>query len=165
MKSAYSQSTTRVSSEPQKTRSKSLSSSHIATFAREAIHATHVSCVPYDCASGSQRSSSVHAQASNRPSPHESPTRYYFRSQGHQRCHRDARRSHRYDPISENRPAAESYIAEIRKITQAPIRYVIYSHQDPEHVAGANRSRMRRDLVGIVSPNNCTDDVPTHAGR
>jgi glyoxylase-like metal-dependent hydrolase (beta-lactamase superfamily II) len=40
------------------------------------------------------------------------------------------------DPISENRPAAEAYIAEIRKLTQAPIRYVIYSHHHPDHIAG-----------------------------
>jgi glyoxylase-like metal-dependent hydrolase (beta-lactamase superfamily II) len=40
------------------------------------------------------------------------------------------------DPISENRPAAEAYVAEIRKITQAPIRYVIYSHHHPDHIAG-----------------------------
>ena len=40
------------------------------------------------------------------------------------------------DPISENRPAAEAYIAEIRKLTQAPIKYVVYSHHDPDHIAG-----------------------------
>ena len=40
------------------------------------------------------------------------------------------------DPISENRPAADAYLAEIRKITQAPIRYVVYSHHDPDHIAG-----------------------------
>lgn len=40
------------------------------------------------------------------------------------------------DPISDNRPAAEAYLAEIRRITQAPIRYVIYSHHHPDHIAG-----------------------------
>src|SRR5438552_9769799 len=40
------------------------------------------------------------------------------------------------DPISENRPAAAAYIAEIRKITQAPIRYVVYSHSHYDHIAG-----------------------------
>src|SRR5262245_48945415 len=33
-----------------------LSSSRIATFAKEAIHATHVSCIPYDRACNSRRS-------------------------------------------------------------------------------------------------------------
>jgi glyoxylase-like metal-dependent hydrolase (beta-lactamase superfamily II) len=40
------------------------------------------------------------------------------------------------DPISERRPAAAAYIAEIRKITQAPIKYVIYSHSHFDHIAG-----------------------------
>ena len=37
------------------------------------------------------------------------------------------------DPIGLRRPAAKAYIEEIRKITNAPIKYVIYSH------AGARR--------------------------
>jgi glyoxylase-like metal-dependent hydrolase (beta-lactamase superfamily II) len=40
------------------------------------------------------------------------------------------------DPISERRPAAKAYIEEIRKITQAPIKYVIYSHSHFDHIAG-----------------------------
>jgi glyoxylase-like metal-dependent hydrolase (beta-lactamase superfamily II) len=40
------------------------------------------------------------------------------------------------DPIGERRPAAAAYIAEIRKITQAPIRYVVYSHGHFDHIAG-----------------------------
>src|SRR5690348_3889458 len=41
------------------------------------------------------------------------------------------------DPIAYLRPvAATTYIAEIRKITQAPIRYVIYSHHHYDHIAG-----------------------------
>jgi glyoxylase-like metal-dependent hydrolase (beta-lactamase superfamily II) len=40
------------------------------------------------------------------------------------------------DPISDNRPAAEAYLAEIRKITSQPIRYLIYSHHHPDHIAG-----------------------------
>ena len=40
------------------------------------------------------------------------------------------------DPIGERRPAAAAYIGEIRKITQAPIRYVIYSHSHYDHIAG-----------------------------
>ncbi len=41
------------------------------------------------------------------------------------------------DPIGERRPqAVTTYIAEIRKITQAPIKYVIYSHSHFDHIAG-----------------------------
>src|SRR5215467_722434 len=40
------------------------------------------------------------------------------------------------DPIGERRPAAAAYIAEIRKITQAPIKYVVYSHSHFDHIAG-----------------------------
>ena len=40
------------------------------------------------------------------------------------------------DPISLKRPAAVAYIAEIRKVTQAPIKYVIYSHHHYDHIAG-----------------------------
>jgi glyoxylase-like metal-dependent hydrolase (beta-lactamase superfamily II) len=40
------------------------------------------------------------------------------------------------DPISLRRPAAKAYIEEIRKITQAPIKFVIYSHSHYDHIAG-----------------------------
>jgi len=40
------------------------------------------------------------------------------------------------DPISLRRSAAEAYIAEIRKVTQAPIKYVVYSHHHYDHAAG-----------------------------
>ncbi|HEY7302124.1 MAG TPA: MBL fold metallo-hydrolase [Xanthobacteraceae bacterium] len=40
------------------------------------------------------------------------------------------------DPISERRPAAQAYIDEIKKITNAPIKYVIYSHSHLDHIAG-----------------------------
>ena len=41
------------------------------------------------------------------------------------------------DPISLRRPeAAKAYIAEIQKITKAPIKYVIYSHHHYDHIAG-----------------------------
>ena len=41
------------------------------------------------------------------------------------------------NPIAQRNPAAaEAYIAEIRKITQAPIKYVIYTHHHYDHVEG-----------------------------
>jgi len=41
------------------------------------------------------------------------------------------------DPIAYRRPqAATTYIAEIRKVTQAPIKYVIYSHHHYDHIEG-----------------------------
>jgi glyoxylase-like metal-dependent hydrolase (beta-lactamase superfamily II) len=40
------------------------------------------------------------------------------------------------DPIGLRRPAAKAYIEEIRKITKAPIKYVIYSHSHFDHIAG-----------------------------
>jgi glyoxylase-like metal-dependent hydrolase (beta-lactamase superfamily II) len=41
------------------------------------------------------------------------------------------------DPISYGRPqAARTYMDEIRKITKAPIKYLIYSHHHYDHIAG-----------------------------
>lgn len=40
------------------------------------------------------------------------------------------------DPMGLRRPTAKTYIEEIRKITQAPIKYVIYSHSHYDHIAG-----------------------------
>jgi glyoxylase-like metal-dependent hydrolase (beta-lactamase superfamily II) len=41
------------------------------------------------------------------------------------------------DPIGYLRPpAVQAYIAEIGKITQAPIKYVVYSHHHYDHIAG-----------------------------
>ncbi|MBV9348739.1 MAG: MBL fold metallo-hydrolase [Pseudolabrys sp.] len=41
------------------------------------------------------------------------------------------------DPVAYGRPnGAKQYIDEIRKITQAPIKYVIYSHHHLDHIAG-----------------------------
>jgi glyoxylase-like metal-dependent hydrolase (beta-lactamase superfamily II) len=46
------------------------------------------------------------------------------------------------DPIGLRRPAAKAYIEEIRKITKAPIKYVIYSHSHFDHIAAASHSRI-----------------------
>jgi glyoxylase-like metal-dependent hydrolase (beta-lactamase superfamily II) len=41
------------------------------------------------------------------------------------------------DPISYGRPqAAETYVAEIKKITDKPIKYLVYSHHHFDHIAG-----------------------------
>jgi glyoxylase-like metal-dependent hydrolase (beta-lactamase superfamily II) len=41
------------------------------------------------------------------------------------------------DPIGYLRPqAVTTYIAEIRKVTSAPIKYVVYSHHHYDHIAG-----------------------------
>ncbi len=74
------------------------------------------------------------------------------------------------DPASYNRPTgAEAYISEIRKITQAPIRYLIYSHHHLDHIAGgkafkdqgavvvAHRNTRKR-LAAINHPNTPLPD-------
>ena len=81
------------------------------------------------------------------------------------------------DPISENRPAAAAYLAEIRKVTQAPIRYVIYSHGHADHIAGgkpfkdagaifvahrlAKESLARMNRADIVPIDEAVDDKRT----
>jgi glyoxylase-like metal-dependent hydrolase (beta-lactamase superfamily II) len=41
------------------------------------------------------------------------------------------------DPISYGRPqAAKAYLEEVRKITKAPIKYLVYSHHHYDHIAG-----------------------------
>jgi glyoxylase-like metal-dependent hydrolase (beta-lactamase superfamily II) len=41
------------------------------------------------------------------------------------------------DPISYGRPqAAKTYLEEIRKLTKAPVKYLVYSHHHYDHIAG-----------------------------
>src|SRR2546425_6588962 len=63
---------------------------------------------------------------------------YIFRYQGHQAMFVVTPEGViATDPIGERRPqAVTTYIAEIRKITQAPIRYLVYSHSHYDHIAG-----------------------------
>ena len=69
------------------------------------------------------------------------------------------------DPISYGRPqAAKTYLEEIRKITQAPIKYLIYSHHHYDHIAGGKlfkeagativaHKRARERLVALKAPD------------
>jgi glyoxylase-like metal-dependent hydrolase (beta-lactamase superfamily II) len=41
------------------------------------------------------------------------------------------------DPVAYGRPqGGEQYVAEIKKVTQAPIKYLVYSHHHYDHIAG-----------------------------
>jgi glyoxylase-like metal-dependent hydrolase (beta-lactamase superfamily II) len=123
------------------------------------------------------------AQAPQAPPPLFSTTKvdgtdgvYIFRYQGHQAMFvvtPDGVIA--TDPIGERRPAAAAYIAEIRKITQAPIKYVVYSHSHFDHIAGgkpfkdlgavfvAHRNTKRlleaRKNPDIVMPDLVVDDT------
>src|SRR5271170_3236336 len=70
------------------------------------------------------------------------------------------------DPIGERRPAAAAYIAEIRKITQAPIKYVVYSHSHFDHIAGGKPFKdlgavfiAQRRAKSILQQRNAPDIV------
>jgi glyoxylase-like metal-dependent hydrolase (beta-lactamase superfamily II) len=82
------------------------------------------------------------------------------------------------DPISYGRPqAAKAYIDEIRKITQAPIKYLIYSHHHYDHIAGGKlfkeagakvvaHKRARERLAAlknadVIVPDETVDDKRT----
>jgi glyoxylase-like metal-dependent hydrolase (beta-lactamase superfamily II) len=82
------------------------------------------------------------------------------------------------DPISYGRPqAAKAYLEEIRKITRAPIKYLIYSHHHYDHAAGgkvfkdagavviAHRRAKERLAVlknpDVVIPDEVVDDKRT----
>lgn len=69
------------------------------------------------------------------------------------------------DPIGHARPqAVQTYIDEIRKVTKAPIRYVVYSHQHFDHIAGGKpfkdqgarfvaHKRAKEHLVAMKHPD------------
>jgi glyoxylase-like metal-dependent hydrolase (beta-lactamase superfamily II) len=104
----------------------------------------------------------VHAQAP--ASPVFSTTKvdgtdgvYIFRYQGHQAMFivtPDGVIA--TDPIGERRPAAAALIAEIRKITQAPIKYVVYSHSHFDHIAGG---KPLKDLGAIFIAHKNTKSL------
>jgi glyoxylase-like metal-dependent hydrolase (beta-lactamase superfamily II) len=74
------------------------------------------------------------------------------------------------DPVAYGRPTGgQDYVNEIRKITQAPIRYLIYSHHHFDHIAGgkafkdagativAHRNARRR-LAALKDPHTPLPD-------
>src|SRR5205085_6569647 len=74
------------------------------------------------------------------------------------------------DPISyARRDAGEAYVAEIRKITDKPIKYLIYSHHHFDHIAGGKpfkdagakiiaHKRAKDRLVGLKDPYTLLPD-------
>jgi glyoxylase-like metal-dependent hydrolase (beta-lactamase superfamily II) len=60
------------------------------------------------------------------------------------------------DPISYGRPqAAQAYVDEIKKITKAPIKFLIYSHHHYDHIAGGKPFKAAGAIV--VAHKNATD--------
>ena len=74
------------------------------------------------------------------------------------------------DPVSYGRPqGGEQYLAEIRKVTDRPIRYVIYSHHHFDHIAGGRvfkeagarfiaHERAKERLAVLNDPNTVLPD-------
>src|SRR6266571_8550712 len=97
---------------------------------------------------------------------------YVFRYQGHQALFVVTPEGViATDPIGERRPqAVQTYIAEIRKITQAPIRYVVYSHHHFDHIAGGKpfkdlgatfvgHARGKAQLLRVKNPDVVIPDL------
>jgi len=97
---------------------------------------------------------------------------YVFRYQGHQSLFVVTSEGViATDPIGYLRPeAVTAYLGEIRKVTQAPIRYVVYSHHHYDHIAGgrpfkeqgaifiAHRNALRR-LERLKNPDVVLPDI------
>jgi glyoxylase-like metal-dependent hydrolase (beta-lactamase superfamily II) len=104
---------------------------------------------------------------------------YIFRYQGHQSLFVTTPDGViATDPIGYVRPqAVATYIAEIRKVTQAPVRWVVYSHHHYDHIAGGRpfkemgarfvahrNAKTRLEALGhpdVVIPDVAVDDRHT----
>ena len=74
------------------------------------------------------------------------------------------------DPIGYGRPqASETYVAEIKKVTDKPIRYLVYSHHHFDHIAGGKpfkdagariiaHKRVQERLAILKDPATVTPD-------
>ena len=74
------------------------------------------------------------------------------------------------DPVGYGRPqGGATYLAEIRKVTTQPIRYVVYSHHHFDHIAGGRvfkeagarfvaHRRAKERLEGLKDPNTVIPD-------
>jgi len=81
------------------------------------------------------------------------------------------------DPIAFLRPqAAATYLAEIRKITQAPIKYLVYSHHHYDHIAGGqafkdagakivSHTKAKERLAALGDPATPLPDETFEKGR
>ncbi len=82
------------------------------------------------------------------------------------------------DPIAYGRPTGgQDYIAEIKKVTDKPIKYLIYSHHHYDHIAGGKpfkdagatiiaHRRAKERLAVLKDPNTpLPDEVVNDGGR
>ena len=82
------------------------------------------------------------------------------------------------DPVAYGRPTGgQSYVDEIKKVTNQPIKYLIYSHHHYDHIAGGKafkdagarviaHKRAKERLDAIKDPHTVpVDEVVTDAGR
>ena len=90
---------------------------------------------------------------------------YIFRYQGHQAMFivtQDGVIA--TDPISYGRPqAAQAYLDEIRKITKAPIKYLIYSHHHYDHIAGGKP--FKKAGATVVAHRRATERLKALKGK
>ena len=82
---------------------------------------------------------------------------YIFRYKNHQgMLHRYARRRHRQRSDRYGRPpAAKTYLDEIRKIAEAPIKLLVYRHHHYDHIAGGKVFQdAGATVISIAAPRN-----------